>query len=329
MIYDLIIIGAGSAGLSAAIYAGRSLLKTLIIEKSGYGGRVNDTASVINYPGFSNISGRDIVKEFRNHASAYDTNKFTYGTVEGIEKEGDIFCLKTKRDKKYYGKAIIIATGTFSRILNIPGEMEYTGHGVSYCSTCDADNFINKDIHILGSGDLALDEADYLSNFCNSINLLVIHDKGVLDGNAQAQAKLKNNPKISFTWNCELLGIYGDTKVKQIEYQNLKTGEKNLVASDGIFIFAGMSPNSSFLEGLVELDDQKFVKTNEFMQTSVKGLFAAGDVRKKVLRQIVTAANDGAIATVYAERYIRNRSKLWEFFQGLQFYIIRKKPITA
>lgn len=308
MEYDLIIIGAGAAGLSAAIYAGRSLLKTLIIEKAAYGGRINDTASVINYPGFTNISGRDIVNEFRKHASGYDTNKFTYGTVEKLVKEKDYIRVITKRDREFTAKAVIIATGTYSKVINAKGELEYTGRGVSYCSTCDADNFINKDIHILGSGDLALDEADYLANFCNSITMIIIHDENVFDGNAQAVDKIIRNPKIKFIWNSKLNSILGDDeKVKQLELENLKTGQRNIVASDGVFIFVGMSPNSDFVKGFLDLDKDNFIKTDIYMRTSVDGIFAAGDIRDKVLRQIVTAANDGAIASVYAERYIRNR----------------------
>ena len=308
MDYDLIIIGAGAAGLSAAIYAGRSLLNTLIIEKAAYGGRINDTASVINYPGFTNISGRDIVKEFRKHASVYETNKFSYGTVEKLIKGKDSIKVVTKRKREFTAKAVIIASGTFSKVINAKGEMEYTGRGVSYCSTCDADNFLNKDIHILGSGDLALDEADYLYNFCNSITMIIIHDENIFDGNAQAFEKIKRNPKIKFIWNHKISEIIGNEKcVKQLELENLKTGQKNVVASDGIFIFAGMSPNSNFVEGFLELDKDGFIKTDKYMNTSVSGVFAAGDIRDKVLRQIVTAASDGAIASVFAERYIRNR----------------------
>lgn len=310
MNYDLIIVGAGPAGLSAAIYAGRALLKTLLIEEFTFGGRINDTAEVINYPGFVESSGREIVDEFRKHAASFDTNDFTYGTVKSIKKDGDIFKITTKRRKVYYSKAIIIATGTSSKVIDVPGERELTGSGVSYCATCDADYFINKDIHILGSGDLALEEADYLSNFTNSITMIIMHDVDVFDGNAREVQKIKSNPKVSFIWNSKLSKINGDGKVESLELYNLKDDTYSTHSSDGVFIFAGMSPNTDLVKHIVELDEDGFIKTDDTMRTSVAGIFAAGDVRNKALRQIVTAANDGATATVFAERYIRNRGSV-------------------
>lgn len=305
--YDLIIIGAGAAGLSAAIYAGRSLLNTLVIEKFSFGGRVNDTPKVINYPGFKEIAGRDLINEFRKQAENFTTNEFIYGTVSSIENLDDGFKLTTARRKEFYSKAIIIATGTYAKMINVPGETEFAGRGVSYCSTCDADYFKDKDIHILGSGDLALEEADYLSNFANSINMIIIHDEGNFDGNELEVERIKNNPKISYTWHSKLQGIYGGERVNSLDILDLSDNTKTRVTSDGIFIFAGMSPNSDFVKDLVEVDSFGFIKTDDCMRTSVEGIFAAGDIREKPLRQIVTAANDGAVATVYAERFIRNR----------------------
>lgn len=305
--YDLIIIGAGAAGLSAAIYAGRALLNTLIIEKFSFGGRVNDTPRVINYPGFKEISGRDLINEFRKQAENFTSNEFTYGTVSKIEKVDDGFKLTTSRRKEFYAKAIIIATGTYAKMINVPGETEFAGRGVSYCSTCDADYFKDKDIHILGSGDLALEEADYLSNFANSINMIIIHEEGNFDGNELEVERIKNNPKISYTWHSKLEGIYGGERVNSLDILNLSDKKSTRVTSDGIFIFAGMSPNSDFVKDFVEIDNFGFIKTDDCMRTSVEGIFAAGDIRQKPLRQIVTAANDGAIATVYAEKFIRNR----------------------
>lgn len=310
MNYDLIIVGAGPAGLSAAIYAGRALLSTLLIEEYTFGGRINDTSEVINYPGFVESSGREIVDEFRKHAESFNTNDFTYGTVKKIEKEDGIFKITTKRRRVFYSKAVIITTGTSSKVINVPGERELTGSGVSYCATCDADYFINKDIHILGSGDLALEEADYLSNFTNSINMIIIHDVGEFDGNALEVDRIKNNPKISCTWNTKLDKILGNGKVESLVLHNIKEDEYSTVSSDGVFIFAGMTPNTDVVKDLVELDEGGFIKTDEMMRTSVEGIFAAGDVRRKPLRQIVTAASDGATATVFAERFIRNRGIL-------------------
>lgn len=307
--YDLIIIGGGAAGLSAATYAGRSMLNTLIIEKFSYGGRINDTLKIINYPGFIETTGRELASEFRQQAENFSTNEFVHGTVTSIEKIDDEFIIKTKRRREYKAKAVIIATGTSSRVLGVPGENEFTGRGVSYCSTCDADYFKDKDIHVLGSGDVALEEADYLSRFVNSINMIIMHDEGEFDGNALEVEKIKNNPKVSYTWNSKLSKIFGDDKVSGIEVHNEKLDRNFTLTSDGIFIFAGMSPNSDFLEDLVDVDEFGFIETDDKMETKTAGLFAAGDIRDKSLRQIVTATNDGAIASVYAERYIRSRGE--------------------
>lgn len=307
--YDLIIIGGGAAGLSAAIYAGRAMLNTLIIEKFSYGGRINDTLKIINYPGFIETTGRELAAEFRQQAENFPTNEFVHGTVMSIEKIDDEFIIKTKRRREYSAKAVIIASGTSSKILGVPGESEFTGRGVSYCSTCDADYFKDKDIHVLGSGDVALEEADYLSKFVNSINMIIMHDEGQFDGNALEVEKIKNNPKVSYTWNSKLSKIFGDDKVSGIEVHNDKLDKNFTLISDGIFIFAGMSPNSDFIENLVDVDEFGFIKTDEKMQTKTEGLFAAGDIRDKSLRQIVTATNDGAIASVYAEKYIRARGE--------------------
>jgi len=307
--YDLIIIGGGAAGLSAATYAGRSMLKTLIIEKFSYGGRINDTLKIINYPGFIETTGRELVAEFREQAERFSTNEFIHGTVISIEKMEDLFYIKTKRRREYTAKAVIIATGTSSKKLGVPGETEFAGRGVSYCSTCDADYFKDKDIHVLGSGDVALEETDYLSKFVNSINMIIMHDDGEFDGNTLEVERIKKNPKVSYTWNSKLSKIYGNDKVEGIEVHNDKLDKNVRLTSDGIFIFAGMSPNSDFVRDLVDIDEFGFIKTDDTMQTKIEGLYAAGDIRDKTLRQIVTATNDGAIASVYAEKYIRARGE--------------------
>lgn len=305
-IYDLIIVGAGPAGLSAAIYAGRALLDTLIIEKYAYGGKVNDTADVINYPGLKKTSGRELALTLNEHAKNFSTNKFGYGTVEEIVKEKDIFKVSTSRKKDYFAKSVIIATGTEQKHLNIKGEEKFRANGVSYCATCDADYFIDDDIHVVGSGDLGLEEADYLSNFANSVTIIVEHEKYNLDGNKLAQQKVLENPKISFLWNSSLVEILGYEKIESLKLRNTITNTDYTVQSEGVFIFAGVRPNSlKFLN--VEKDELGYIISDDKMHTNIEGLFVAGDVRKKDIRQIVTAANDGAIATIFAEKYIRKR----------------------
>lgn len=295
--------------MSAAVYAGRSLLHTLIIEAFSYGGRINDTQEVINYPAFSTVKGRALVTDFRDHAQMFATNEFTYGRVEEIVREGKYFILRTKRKKEFRAKAVILAMGTKSKTLDIPGESEFTGNGVSYCATCDADYFLHKDIHILGSGDVALEAADYLTSFVNSISMIVLHDEGIVDGNTLDFEKIRNNPKVEFLWNTRLRSLEGMNHVETLTLENTKEHHSYQLHSDGIFIFAGMEPQSDFAQKILQCDEEGFILTNEEMETSIPGVFAAGDVRKKPLRQIVTAVSDGATAAVFAERYIR---KEWE-----------------
>lgn len=303
--YDLIIVGGGPAGLSAAVYAGRSLLSTLVIEAFSYGGRVNDTLEVINYPAFSSVKGRALVNDFRAHAESFSTNEFIYGMVESIQRDGKFFRIETKRKREFRAKTVILATGTKSRVLDIPGELEFTGNGVSYCATCDADYFLHKDIHILGSGDVALEAADYLSHFVNSISMIVLHDEGMVDGNPMDYEKIRRNPKVEFLWNTELTSLDGKSHIEQVTLKNTRENRSYQFHSDGVFIFAGMKPQSEFVRSLLECDEDGFLLTDEEMNTSIPGIFAAGDVRKKALRQIVTAVSDGATAAVFAERYIR------------------------
>lgn len=305
MIYDLIIVGAGSSGLSSAIYAGRAVLNTLIIDKSGFGGRIRDTAEILNYPGCESISGLGLVQKFREHAMSYPTNNFVYGTVTNIQKEEEYFVVTTRRKGNFKAKCVILALGTVSKVLDLKGESDFQGQGVSYCATCDANMFKGKDIHILGSGDVALEEADYLSKFANKVTIIVIHDEGIVDGTEIQKRRVMDNPKIDFMWNTALDEICGDNFVREIVIRNLKTQEKKKVSSEGVFIFVGLRPQTEILEGIVDLDEDGFVKVNEFQQTSIEGLFAAGDCTSTYLRQVVTAASDGAKATVAAERYIR------------------------
>ncbi|MDO5715497.1 MAG: FAD-dependent oxidoreductase [Tissierellia bacterium] len=304
--YDLIIVGGGPAGLSSAIYAGRALLKTLVIEAFSLGGRINDTAKVINYPAASSNRGQALVQDFRDHASFFKTNEFIYGTVTKVEKDGDYFIVSTKRNKFFKSKAVIVATGTVSKVLNIPGEIQLKGNGVSYCATCDGDYFRNSNIHVLGSGDVALEEADYLAQFANHITMVVLHEEGKVDGNYLQFQKILYHPKIEFLWNSKITAIEGKDQVEGIEIENTITKKRKKVHSDGVFIFGGMEPQANCVKEILTLDEDGYVITDDRMATDIPGLFCAGDLRQKTLRQIVTAASDGAIATVYAEKYIRN-----------------------
>lgn len=312
MVYDLIIVGGGPAGLSAAVYAGRSILNTLIIEKKFFGGRLKDTAEIVNYPSVISSSGIALVEDFRKHASSYTTNNFIYGTVVEICKDEheDVFEVKTLRKGTFKAKSVILALGTESRVLGIEGEERFQGQGVSYCATCDANFFSGKDVHILGSGDVALEEADYISKFANHVTVIVLHDDGIVDGNETQKRIVFDNPKISFMWNSSLDKIIGEDCVNQIVVKNLKTGEKKTVLSDGVFLFVGLKPQTDIVNGLCEMNSDGFIIVDEKKETSVSGLFAAGDCTHTYLRQVVSAVSDGAVAAVAAERYIRRKEKI-------------------
>lgn len=309
MVYDLIIVGAGSAGLSAAIYAGRSRLNTLIIEKSSYGGRLKDTPEIFNYPGFERISGLALIQQFKEQAMSYSTNEFIYGTMKKISKDEDgIFTVSTRRKGDFKAKAVILGLGSKSKVLGLDGEFEYGGRGVSYCATCDANFFAGKNIHVLGSGNVALEEADYLSKFANKVTIIVVHNKGIVDGNEVQKEKLLKNPKIEFVWNTSLEEIKGDDDfIQELIIKNLKTEDKKKISTEGIFMFVGLVPETKMLQGVVELDEDGFVIVDDKRQTSVEGLYSAGDCTSTYVRQIVTAASDGAISAIAAERYIRGK----------------------
>lgn len=309
MVYDLIIVGAGSAGLSSAIYAGRAMLNTLIIEKSSYGGRLKDTSEIVNYPGFDRISGLGLIQNLRQQALRYNTNNFVFGTVKKITKnDDDTFTVSTRRKGDFSAKTVIVALGSKSKILGINGELEYKAQGVSYCATCDANLFEGKNIHILGSGNVALEEADYLSKFANKITMIVLHEKGYVDGSEVQKQRVMKNPKIDFLWDTELVSINGDENfIQELVVKNRTTSEEKRISTEGIFMFVGLEPQTDILRGLVDLDNEGFVIVDEKQETSIEGLYAAGDCTKTYLRQIVTACANGAVATVAAERYIRGR----------------------
>lgn len=308
MIYDLIIIGSGASGMSAAVYAGRAMLNTLVIEKSGVGGRLRDTSKIVNYPGFKYIGGMELINKFKEHASCHSTNNFIYGTVSKISKDDNIFTVSTKRKGDFKAKAVIVGLGSKPKTLGLIGERAYDGRGVSYCSTCDANFFMGKDIHVLGSGDVALEEAEYLTHFVNKVSIIVMHDEGVVDGNAVQYNKVLENPKIEFIWNSTIDEIKGDGEfINALVLENLRTGERKKISTEGLFMFVGLEPQTDIVKGLVELDEGGFIKVDEKQESSLRGLFATGDCTNTYLRQVITAAADGAKAAYAAEKYIRGR----------------------
>ncbi|GAB3522323.1 thioredoxin-disulfide reductase [Photobacterium proteolyticum] len=305
-LYDVIIIGGGSGGMSAGVYAARGKMKTLILEdKRNTGGQAATTSEMENYPGILEATGPQLMDMFRDHCNKFGV-EFARGLVTDISiaEDGFIKTLKTNKGEEFQTKSIIIATGATPRILGIKGEAEFRGKGVSYCATCDADFYEELDVVVVGSGNTAVEESVFLTKFVNKVTMIVLHDQGILDADRTAQEQAFANDKIEFVWNSVVEEICGDELVDGVKLKNLKTGEITEMSTDGVFMFVGTVPKTEFVKELIELTPQGYVITNEKQETSVPGIFAAGDVTDKFLRQVVTAAGDGAVAAVAADRYI-------------------------
>ena len=300
-LYDVIIIGAGSAGLTAAIYAARSKRSTLILDKKRAGGQAATTASMENYPGFpGGIGGRELLDLFKKQADEMGA-EYLKTEVRSITKEGSLYLLKCANKNIYKARTLILAPGCKPRKIGIPGEEEFTGMGVSYCATCDAELYEGATVAVVGSGDTAIEEAGYLSRFADKVIMIVVHDEGVLGCSKSIAEEAFENEKLEWKWNSAIQEIVGDEMVEKVKTKNLKTGNEELIDCDGAFIFVGTTPQTDFLKDFVELE-RGFIKTDEKMETNRSLVYAAGDVRVKTLRQVVTAASDGAIAAFYADR---------------------------
>lgn len=308
--YEVIIIGGGPGGLAAAIYAGRAEMKTLVIEKSGYGGRIKETSEIKNYPGTIFDSGEGLMKKFEAHAKSYPTVEFKRTTVSEIEEKDGLFTVKTKRRGDFQANAVIMNTGTEPRVLGIPGEKEFVGKGVSYCATCDAEFFKDKEIHILGAGDQAIEEAEFLTKFAKKVSIIVLKDEGCLDCNEVAAKSIASNPKVHFIWNATLAELKGEERVESVVIKNVKTGEQFEEPSSGVFFFIGMMPKTELVRNMVDCTRQGFILVNEKQETSKAGLYAIGDCTNTFLRQVITAAADGAKAVVAVERYLKEKHEL-------------------
>ena len=293
--YDLIIIGAGPAGISAAVYASRSGLNTLILDGGAPGGKLNLTADIENYPGEKEIAGPELAYQMFEHATKFGA-VYEYGMVQKINDLNDHKEVITE-ENTYETKAVLIATGTKERKMNIPGEEEMTGRGVSYCAVCDGAFFTDEEVAVIGGGNSALEEAMYLTKFASTVHLIVRRD--VFRADKIVQDKLKENDKVKVHFLKKPVEVQIDeenNKVKGLVLEDSNTKEQSVLEVTGIFPFVGADPVTSFATGLGILDEHGYVLTNEDMATSCPGIYAAGDVRKKFLRQVVTATNDGAIA---------------------------------
>ena len=300
--YDIIIIGGGAAGLSAAIYAGRSGLETLVIESVSAGGQMNLTYEVDNYPGIINEpSGTDLSQAMKNHA-AKSGARFTTETVKAVENAGGNVKTVITRKNRYDAKTIIFATGANPRKIGAEGEDRFYGMGVSYCAACDGAFFKGQDTAVIGGGNTAFEDALYLSRFCRSVCL--IHRRDGFRAEGKMVEAAKNNPKIKFILNSTVSRIDGDTTVSGITVKDVLTGREKSISVNGVFVAIGREANSELAGRYVHLDSDGFIVTDRYMRTNVKGIYAAGDVRDTPLRQIITAAADGAVAATSAIHYI-------------------------
>lgn len=300
--YDIIILGGGPAGLTAGLYAARSRMKVVLLEKLAPGGQVAITDFVENYPGFvPGVQGLDLSQKMEEHARAFGV-EVAYSEVYGIRTENHHHIIESS-DGEYIGKTVIIATGATPKKLGVPGEAEFIGRGVSYCATCDGAFYKDKKVVVVGGGDSAIDEAIYLTRFASKVT--IVHRRDQLRAIKVLQERAFANPKIEFCWNSVIDRIEGQPVVQQVHARDIKTGEIHVIPADGIFVYIGLVPNTSFVPEGIEME-WGYVVTNEEMETGIPGIYAAGDVRKKTFRQIVTAAADGAIAAHTAEKYIES-----------------------
>jgi thioredoxin reductase (NADPH) len=302
--YDLIIAGGGPAGLTAGLYAARAMLRTLLLEKMAPGGQAATTFHIENYPGFAEgISGPDLAQAMENQAKKFGL-AVTYGEVKKMSFREPLWEVEYE-DRKLLAKAVIAASGVDPRKLGIPGEETLRGRGVSYCATCDGPFFKDQEIGVVGGGDSAVEEALYLTRFATKIFL--VHRRNALRAEKILQERAFQNPKIEILWDTVVTKVLGDSGVEGLELQNVKTKNLRTLKVGGVFFYVGWLSNTEFLKGIVNLDEQGFVVTDDQMATSAPGVFAAGDVRKKLLRQVATAVGDGAMAAFAAGQYVESR----------------------
>ncbi|MFC6387174.1 thioredoxin-disulfide reductase [Sporolactobacillus kofuensis] len=300
-IYDVIIAGAGPSGMTAAVYAARANMSVLMIERGIPGGQMANTEAVENYPGFESILGPDLSNKMFEHAKKFGA-EYAYGDIKQIVDGPDYKTIDCG-SKQYKATTVIVTTGAEYRKLGVPGEKEFAGRGVSYCAVCDGAFFKEKKLAVIGGGDSAVEEGTYLTRFASKVT--IIHRRDQLRAQKILQNRAFNNEKVDFIWDTTCTKINGkDGKVSSLTLVNKNTGEESDFPVDGVFIYVGMNPLTAAVKDLGIVDDQGYIVTNEKMETSIPGIFAAGDVREKELRQIVTATGDGSIAAENAQKYV-------------------------
>ncbi|MGB6836990.1 MAG: thioredoxin-disulfide reductase [Dehalococcoidia bacterium] len=304
--YDIIIIGAGPAGLAAGLYAGRARRRTVVLERGVTGGQIALADLVENYPGFpEGVNGFDLAQAMQQQAEKYGT-EMQYVEVTGLERQDRMHLVKTS-EGDYLAKAVIITSGADYNHLDVPGEAELTGKGVSYCATCDAAFFKDQACAVVGGGDVAVDEGLFVTRYASKV--YAIHRRDQLRASKILQERAFANPKMEFVWNSVVAEVLGQDGVQGLRLKNVKTREESTLEVSGVFVFIGLHPNTDYLKGLLKTDEGGHIFVNDWMETDIPGLFAAGDVRVNSARQVVSAAGDGATAAIRADHYITSTFK--------------------
>lgn len=305
--FDTVILGGGPAGFSAGLYAARGELSTAIVDVNMLGGQPSNYLELENYPGFVCIGGYELMEKFEEHADKFGINKFPMQEILSVDLISNPKVIKTK-EYEFNAKTVIIATGAKPMKLGVKGEKEFVGRGVSYCAVCDGAFYKDKVVAVVGGGNAAVEEAIYLTRFASKVYL--IHRRGELRADKIVQCRAFENPKLEFVFDSVVKEIVGEDCVKSLVLENVKSKESSNLFVDGVFPYIGISPNVNNFSGQITQDSKGFILTDETMKTSIDGVFAVGDVRVTPLRQVITAAADGAVSAVYASRYIESQKEI-------------------
>ena len=302
--YDTVILGGGPAGLSAAIYASRGNVKTAVVDLTMFGGQPSNYLEIENYPGFPISGGYDLMEKFEEHADKFGVDKYPMQEIQKVDLKSEIKVIESL-EYVFKTKSVIIATGAQASKLGIAGEKEFLGRGVSYCAVCDGAFYREKTVCVVGGGNAAVEEATYLTKFADKV--YVVHRRDKLRADKIVQERAFKNPKLEFVWNTVPLEIKGSDNVEVLVVQDVLTKETREIKTDGVFPYIGFSPNVEFFNGQLKQTEKGFIETDERMQTSLEGVFAAGDVRNTPLRQVITAASDGALAACTCVKYLEEK----------------------
>ena len=300
--FDVVILGGGPAGFSAALYSARGAASTAIVDISMLGGQPSNYLELENYPGMMKIGGYDLMEKFEQHADMFGVQKFPMQEIESVDLISNPKIIKTK-EAEFRAKSVIIATGAKPMKLGVKGELEFIGRGVSYCAVCDGSFYQDKVVAVVGGGNSAVEEAMYLTKFASKV--YIIHRRNELRADKIIQERAFKNEKIEFVWDSVVEEVAGEDLVTHLVIKNVKTNEISNLKTDGVFPYIGMLPNVENINGQIEQDAKGFILTDNTMKTSIDGVYAVGDVRNTPLRQVITAASDGAVGAVYATKYVQ------------------------